>query len=129
MLSEAEGLDCDEPGWLDRLAISRLAISSPDDAPALRSLNKGKPYRDQVKPYNFMLAAHVARSDTRRVSIQSRFRLVAPFEPLASKWGDLPWRNLYDRTGQVYSHHDEISLGERGEPDEVRVQSLRHVLR
>ena len=129
LLSDEEGLECAEPAWLDRLAISRLAISSPMMLRPFEGLNKGKPYRDQIKPYNFMLAAHVAPFGQPPGVDPARFRLVAPFEPLASKWITLPWRNLYDRTERTYSITTTSSLGERGEPDEVRVQALRDVLR
>ena len=129
LLSDEEGLECAEPAWLDRLAISRLAISSPMMLRPFEGLNKGKPYRDQIKPYNFMLAAHVAPFGQPPGVDPARFRLVAPFEPRASKWITLPWRNLYDRTERTYSITTTSSLGERGEPDEVRVQALRDVLR
>jgi hypothetical protein len=128
LLSDEEGLECAEPAWLDRLAISRLAISSPMMLRPFEGLNKGKPYRDQIKPYNFMLAAHVAPFGHPLAADPARFRLVAPFEPLVSKWITLPWRNLYDRTQQTYSITTRSPLGERGEPDEVRVQALRDVL-
>ena len=91
LLSDEEGLECAEPAWLDRLAISRLAISSPMMLRPFEAMNKGKPYRDQIKPYNFMLAAHVAPFGHPPGVDPARFRLVAPFEPLASKWITLPW--------------------------------------
>ncbi len=129
LLSEEEGLEFEEPAWLDRLAISRLAISSPMMLRPFEGLNKGKDYREQIKPYNFMLAAHVAPFGHPPGVDPARFRLVAPFEPLALKWASLPWRNLYDRTEQTYSITTTSSLAERGEPDEVGVQTLRDVLR
>ena len=129
LLSEEAGLECEEPEWLDRLAISKLAISSPTMLHPFEGMNKEKPYRGQVKPYNFMLAAHVAPFGHPLGVDPARFRLVAPFEPQASKWITLPWRNLYDRTRQTYSITTTAPLDERGDPDQVRVQALRDVLR
>ena len=55
-----EGLESEQPAWLDRRRRPRLAISSPMMLRPLRASIKGSLFRGQVKPYNFMLAAHVA---------------------------------------------------------------------
>lgn len=128
LLSDVEGLGCAEPNWLDRMAISKMAISSPTMLRSFDDLNRGKPYVEQIKPYNFMLAGHVARFGYPPGVDPAKFRLVAPFETKAAKWGSLPWRNLYDRTQQTYSVTTRSRRGERGDPDEVRVQALRAVL-
>jgi hypothetical protein len=47
------------PTWLDRPALSRLTVSSPELLKPFASLNAGKPYPDQVKPFSFLLVGHV----------------------------------------------------------------------
>jgi hypothetical protein len=128
LLSDVEGLACAEPNWLDRMAISKMAISSPTMLRSFDDLNRGKPYAEQIKPCNFMLAAHVARFGYPPGVDPAKFRLVAPFETKAAMWGTLSWRNLYDRTQHTYSVTTRSRRGERGDPDEVRVQALRDVL-
>ena len=115
--------------WLDRQAITRLTISSPALMRPFDVMNKGRPYSERVKPSNFMLVAHVAPFGLPSGADPARFRLVAPYEPIASQWPSLPWCNLYDATGQIYTTTTRPFLGERGEPEEVRVQTLRDVLR
>lgn len=61
IVREAFGLSPEWPAWLNRPALSRLPISSPELLKPFARLNAGKGYPDQVKPCNFMLAAHVAR--------------------------------------------------------------------
>lgn len=128
ILHEAEGLHTDEPSWLDQRAVTRLTISSPALLSPFKAFNEGKPYSAQVKPSNFMLVAHVASFGHPLGAEPARFRLVAPFEPLASQWPSLPWRNLYDPNGPVYTTSTSSFLGERGEADDVRVQTMRDVL-
>jgi hypothetical protein len=59
-----------------------------------------------------MLAAHVAPFGFPSGADEMRFRLVAPFEPKSSQWASLPWRNLYDRSGRIYSVTTRAHRGE-----------------
>jgi len=40
-------------------AIGRTTVSSPFLMKSLESLNAGKPYAEQIKPFNFLLTSHV----------------------------------------------------------------------
>ena len=66
----------------------------------LAALNEGKRYRDKIKPYNFLLAAHVAPFGYPPGVNPARFRLVTPFETIARRWRRLPWRNIHAATAQ-----------------------------
>jgi len=52
------GLPTTEPAWLDLPALSRLTASHPRLLKPFAAPNRGKPYRDQIKPANFLLVAH-----------------------------------------------------------------------
>jgi len=56
------------PDWSARPAVGRITGSSPAVLRAFAQLNKGKPYAAQVKPFNFLLSAHLepCRSAGRR---------------------------------------------------------------
>jgi len=89
------------PHWLDRAAVMRLTISSPWHLNALGAFNRSKLYSEQIKPFNFMLAAQLA--DLGRppgVAPSNPIRLVTPFETNPQKWSRLQWTDLY--SGRSY---------------------------
>ncbi len=89
----ALGLPTEEPSWLDLPALSRLTVSGPELLKPFEHLNRIKPYADQVKPFNFLLAAHVRPFGHPEGVDPARFQLVAPFEKDPGKWAGLPWTN------------------------------------
>src|SRR5262249_34725260 len=56
---DALGLPCSEPDWLDRPALTRFTVSHRRLLRPFADLNGGRRYHDQVKPFNFLLVAHV----------------------------------------------------------------------
>ena len=50
--------DSDEPDWLDLPAVSQITITGAELLAWFRHINHAKPYRDQIKPANFLLIAH-----------------------------------------------------------------------
>ena len=120
---EAFGLSQEEPAWLDHPALSRLTISGPELLRPFADLNAGKPYVDQVKPFNFLLAAHVRPFGHPDNADSERFQLVAPYEADPRQWGRLPW---VDRSsGQRYRISTTAQTGGAGV---ARVQTYRDVL-
>jgi hypothetical protein len=95
LIREERGLDHGWPDWLDRPALTRLTISSPDLLDPFKSMNEGKPYADQVKPFNFVLTAHVTAFGHPVGVDPTRFQLVAPYESDPTKWKRLRWINRY----------------------------------
>lgn len=111
------------PAWLDRPALSRLTISSPELLKPFAGPNAGKPYPDQVKPFNFMLTAHVARFGHPDGVDPTRFQLFAPYESDPQKWLRLPWTDRY--SGRAF----RISAtADTGGTRVARVQTYRDVL-
>jgi hypothetical protein len=109
--------------WVARPALSRLTITSPDLARPFQSQNQGKPYAQQITPFNFLLAAHVKPFGHPAGADPEHFQLFAPFERDASKWLQLPWQDRY--TGNSFR---VTSNAESWNPTVVQVQTYRDVI-
>jgi hypothetical protein len=103
IVREAHGLAVPDRPYLDRPACGRITLKSLQVWRAFRGFNRGKPYAQRVKPFGFLLTAHVAAFGHPSGVDPARFRLAAPFETDAKRWPRLAWRNLYDPDGGTYS--------------------------
>jgi hypothetical protein len=79
----------------DRVAVGQIAVSSPEVLKSLTAFNAGKPYAQQIKPFNFILSAHVAPFGHPGDADPERFHLIAPYESDPRKWEKLPWIDEY----------------------------------
>lgn len=99
-----------EPEWLDDPALSRITISSPRLLAPFAAYNRRRSWVDQIKPFNFLLVAHVLPLGEPSGVSPAQFRLVAPYVMDRTEWTRMPWRNLYEPNGHVYristSPHD-----------------------
>jgi len=87
--------------WRDRPAVMRHSISTPKLLAAFDTVNDGKPYTDQIKPFNFMLA--VSLDSTGRpagINKGDRFSLITPYEANPKRWILRNWHDIY--TGTPY---------------------------
>jgi hypothetical protein len=91
-----------DPGWLDRPALSRITVSSPEILRLFGPWSAGEEYAGQVKPANFLLAAQVVPFGHPPGVDPARFLLVAPYSSDPREWGALPWRNRFDTRGPTY---------------------------
>lgn len=95
-----ETLEDREP-WQRRAAVSRLTVSSPSVLKGFASYNDGRPYARQVKPFNFMVAAHVAPMGCPPGADPAQFQLIAPYTTDLRRFHSLPsWFDKY--TGERY---------------------------
>lgn len=124
LLREELGLPYQWSGWLDRPALSRLTISSPELLKPFSDLNAGRAWPDRVKPFNFLLVGHVRPFGYPIDVDPTRFQLIAPFETDASKWLRLPWIDRYSGKRVAVSTEDEMH-----DPDQARLQTFRDVVR
>jgi hypothetical protein len=76
-------------------AIGRRTITSPGILSPLGELNKGKKYRDQIKPFNFLLTCHIGPLGHPVGANPEQFHLIAPFETNPKKWLHKPWIDQY----------------------------------
>jgi hypothetical protein len=123
IVREELGLPHAWPGWLDRPALSRLTISSPELLRPFARLNAEKAYADKVKPFNFLLAAHVRPFGHPDGADPARFQLFTPYEADPSKWEKLPWTDRYSRERFRVS-----TTAQTGGAGVARVQTYRDVL-
>jgi hypothetical protein len=123
LLREELGLPHVWPAWLDRPALSRLTISSPQLLKPFTNLNAGKTWPNQVKPFNFLLVGHVRPFGYPAGVDPTRFQLVAPYESDASKWLRLPWLDRYSGTRIAVSTAEVIH-----DSHKARLQTFRDVI-
>jgi hypothetical protein len=89
------GREAQRPVWASRPAVSRVSASTPTMLRPFRHLNQGRPYSNQVKPFNFLLAIHLRPLGLPKGVQAERFQLVSPFELDARRWLRRPWYTLY----------------------------------
>ena len=116
------GQDPELPAWSGRPTMVRTTVTSPPVLRAFRHLNEGRPYVDQVKPFNFVLTAAGAKSPA-SVPMGEPFRLVAPYETDPRRWSSLGWVDV---------HHPEAGrypiTTRDGRPGMARVDTFADVL-
>ena len=122
IICQALELPCEEPDWLDRPALSKLAITSPALLKPFADYNRGRPSREHVRPSSFLLTAQVAPFSHPQGAEANRLRLIAPYEPDPRRWHNLPWRNLYDSVVYPVAFEGDPS------PDYIRVKTYRDVI-
>jgi hypothetical protein len=76
----------------------RLTITTPEVLKVLQVRQQGLPYRDRMKPFNFILTPILDRL-TGRYPVHAdrdRFTLIAPFSSDPARWYKQLWVNVYD---------------------------------
>ena len=95
-----------------RPAIGRVTISSPAVMRPLAALNEGKPFGQQLKPFNFLLTCHVRAFGHPSDVDPERFHLIAPYESDPERWTNIEWIEQY--SGTPYRITTEGHHGGRG---------------
>jgi hypothetical protein len=115
LLAQHLAIEYPAPAWLDRPAIGRITVSTPELLKPFESLNDGKPYDEWVKPFNFLLTAHVAPFGHPAGADPAHFQLIGPWERDPTQWLDLAWidrytgRRLRIRTTDDWADFDGIA--------------------
>ncbi len=120
------GRSTDPLGFEKRVAVGRTTVSSPAVMKPLRTLNNGKTYAKQIKPFNFILNCHVRKLGHPIGADPERFHLIAPYETDPRKWEDMRWIDQYSKDAKRYSITASAPHGSR---TMARVKSYGDVLR
>ena len=118
------GLPSQPLGFEDVPAMGRVPITSPTAMRSLAKLNRGKKYRNRIKPFDFLLSCHVKQFGYPPDVDPGKFHLVAPYVPDPECWVDLPW--IDQHSGTQYEITTEGFHGSRGV---ARVKTYGEVLR
>jgi hypothetical protein len=100
IIRESLGLKVKQLSFASLPAIGRITVSSPALMRCLESLNLGKPYAEQIKPFNFLQTCHVAPLGHPEPVNPERFHLVTPYNPNPGEWLKMDWIDQY--TGDKY---------------------------
>jgi hypothetical protein len=122
IVCDALGVQYNEPGWLDRPALSKLAITSPAMLRPFEDYNQARTARARVRPGSFVLTAQVAPFGYPADVDPGRFRLIAPYETNPGRWRELSWLNLYDGAEYLLAFDGDPA------PDVVRAKTYRDVI-
>jgi hypothetical protein len=107
-----------------RPAVGRVTVSSPAVIRPLAKLNEGKPYRDQIKPFNFLLTCQVKPLGHPMGIDTKHFHLIAPYNNNSTQWLKMSWIDQY--TGSNYSI---TTTGHSAKGRTARVKTYEDVLR
>ncbi len=110
------------PSWLFRPTMVRTTVTSSSVRHAFRRLNDGRPYTEQIKPFNFLLTAAGAKAPA-GVPESRPFRLVAPYEKDPDKWERGEWIDVHHPESGTYRITTRA-----GRPGMARVDTFRDVL-
>lgn len=110
-------------GFEDLPAIGRLGISSPPLLRSFAALNKRKPYRNQVKPFNFLSTCHVRAFGHPTGVRPEHFQLIAPHEPDPKRWLKMSWIDRYSTKAYRIT-----TAGHHGDRRTARVQTYGEVI-
>ena len=91
------GLKTTAPRFAHLPAIGRTTVSSPFLMKSFETLNAGKPYGEQIKPFNFLLTAHVIPFGHPEGVDAEKFHLITPFDSDPRKWLDKEWIDLHSK--------------------------------
>jgi hypothetical protein len=136
---DGHGLSSPEPAWLDRPALTRITITTPrHERPFRPTSGQGssrssrsrrtttalpdRPYQ-RVRPYNFLLTAHIAPLGHPPGADTKHFQLVAPYNRDPRQWKKLAWIDTY-----TMQNYQITTTGPPGE-SEANVKTYRDVLR
>ena len=122
IVRRALGLRTQPLPFENRPAVGRISISSPAVMRSLESLNEGRPYGEQLKPFNFLLTCHVRVFGHPTGVDAQRFHLIAPYDKNPKRWTKIDWIDQY--SGQPYRITTEGHHGARGV---ARVQTYGEV--
>ena len=95
MIRRALGRSSKTVRFGNMLAVGQLTISSPPLWCPFARVNQRKRYRNQVKPFNFLITAHVRAFGHPFGMLPQHFQLIAPYTLDSRRWLSMPWLDRY----------------------------------
>jgi hypothetical protein len=111
-----------EPPGFELPAVGQITVSSPHLLRPFRAYNELRAASSKVRPFNFLLSAHVAPFGLPQGADPTRFHLIAPFHLDPERWEVLPWVDVH--SGE---HHRVTTDHEQG-ADRVVLRTYRDVV-
>ena len=101
LLREVLGSPQREISWFALPAMMRFTITTPEVLKVLQSRQVHLPYRDRVKPYNFIQSPIINHIGGHPIGTDpDHLTLIAPFSSDPSRWYKRPYVNVHD--GKVH---------------------------
>ena len=97
IIRKAVGLSAKQPVFANLPAIGRTTVSSPSLMKCLESLNAGKPYAEQIKPFNFLQTSQISPFGHPDGVDPEKCHLISPYDPDPRKWLEKEWVDQYTR--------------------------------
>lgn len=91
------GLKTTAPRFAHLPAIGRTTVSSPNLMKSFEILNAGKPYAEQIKPFNFLLTAHVIPFGHPDGVDPEKFHLITPYDSDPREWLEREWIDQHSK--------------------------------
>ncbi len=123
MIKESLGLEASDLSFGNLPAVGRVTVSSPAVMKPFSDFNTGKPYSNQMKPFNFLLTGQTNAFGHPTGADPKRFHLIAPYEVNPKKWLRCNWIDQY--SGKPYRVTTE---GDHGTRNTARVKTYQDVL-
>jgi hypothetical protein len=111
ILRPALGLVSQEPAWFQRPTLLRSTVTSVAELRVFGTHNQGLDYDQRISPFNFFISAAGAKPPA-GLDLRGSFRLIAPWEPDASKWLDLEFSDAHHPafTFQISTRQDRPGM-------------------
>jgi hypothetical protein len=91
------GLKTTAPRFAHLPAIGRTTVSSPFLMKSFETLNAGKTYAEQIKPFNFLLTAHVIPFGHPEGVDPQKFHLITLYDSDSRKWLEKEWIDQHSK--------------------------------
>jgi hypothetical protein len=111
IIRKAVGLSAKQPKFVNLPAIGRTTVSSPSLMKCFESLNAGKSYAEQIKPFNFLQTCQLSPFGHPDGVDPEKCHLISPYDPDPRKWLEKEWIDQY--TGKRFRIRTRGDYGSR----------------
>lgn len=117
------GIPVKEPSFFDLPVMTKVSLTTWTGYQLFRRFNAGKSWREQIKPYNFVMCPVVTQIS--QLAEQKHVRLVTPFERDPSKWLNAEYIDVSNPNGDTIHVTDKPQVTDDGEGVDFGVHIIR----